>query len=598
MRSQVLCVVVSGVAALVLTACGGGGGDGGSNGGSTTPTAVTLVAGNNQTAAAGTELPTALSVSVTNASGQPVAGVTVAWAVTAGGGSLAPASSMTSAAGTASTRWTLGPAAGANRATATVAGIPAVTFDATATAVSGTTASVTVTSPTVRPYEGDTVQLTAVAKDQAGNVLAGKVASWSSSDPVLAPVSTTGLLNTWRTGQVTVTATIDGVTGQLALTLTPILATVTLGAREIVIDWTTDRCEDLDVPDGPARFVRAQDNSLVLFSGNAPRYYVSRGAGFGSLARDCSQSVLVSKDLPTAESYENYEWPWAIYRDGASWHALVHNEFHDPVAATCQPGNSAPGNPCWYNSITHAVSTDGAKTFTKPLAPAHVVAPAPNAWVAPLPGEVPVGNGTVEGYFNPSNIVHASDGYYYSFLMAIPTRNWTEAQGLCAFRTNTLADPSSWRAWDGSGFNLRMTSPYVTGSPATVCSFLDTVMTQGQVEYNTYLERYMYVSVSQGPYDVAGRMVCGFFYALSADLVHWSRHQLLVEAQLPWCPADLQQPGVLDPQTVLYPSIVDHADTTVNFERTGRTPYLYYTRFNVGLDRDLVRVPLTITRQN
>jgi hypothetical protein len=27
----------------------------------------------------------------------------------------------------------------------------------------------------------------------------------------------------------------------------------------------------------------------------------------------------------------------------------------------------------------------------------------------------------------------------------------------------------------------------------------------------------------------------------------------------------------------------------------GRTPYLYYTRHNAGLDRDLVRVPLTFT---
>ena len=45
------------------------------------------------------------------------------------------------------------------------------------------------------------------------------------------------------------------------------------------------------------------------------------------------------------------------------------------------------------------------------------------------------------------------------------------------------------------------------------------------------------------------------------------------------------------------PSIVDHADSTTNFERPGRTPYLYYTRHNGGywLDRDLVRVPLTFT---
>jgi hypothetical protein len=48
---------------------------------------------------------------------------------------------------------------------------------------------------------------------------------------------------------------------------------------------------------------------------------------------------------------------------------------------------------------------------------------------------------------------------------------------------------------------------------------------------------------------------------------------------------------------VLYVTLIDHADTTINFERPGRTPYLYYVRFNDGgVDRDLVRVPLTFTR--
>ena len=52
---------------------------------------------------------------------------------------------------------------------------------------------------------------------------------------------------------------------------------------------------------------------------------------------------------------------------------------------------------------------------------------------------------------------------------------------------------------------------------------------------------------------------------------------------------------MLDTSRVQYPSIVDHEDSTVNFERPGRMPYLYYTRHNGGLDRDLVRVPLTFT---
>ena len=32
----------------------------------------------------------------------------------------------------------------------------------------------------------------------------------------------------------------------------------------------------------------------------------------------------------------------------------------------------------------------------------------------------------------------------------------------------------------------------------------------------------------------------------------------------------------------LYPSLVDHGDTTVNVERAGRNAYLYYTRLNDG----------------
>jgi hypothetical protein len=533
---------------------------------------------------AGTTLPVALSVSIKDSSGRAVVGATVSWAVVAGGGSVTPTSSTTDSAGLAATQWTLGSTAGANRVTATVAGLAPVAFDATA--VAGTTASVTVTSPTQSPYEGDTVQLTAIAKDAYGNVLLGKTATWKSSDAEIAPVSVSGLVQTWGTGPVDVTANIDGVQGSVSLTLTPMLVTVTVGAKELVFDWTTDRCEDLDVPDGPARFVRAEDGSLVLFDSNARRYYISRGADFTKLTRNCSLPALTSVNSPVPDSYENDEWLWAAYRVGSTWHALVHNEFHDPVASTCTQG-------CWYNSITYAVSTDGARTFTKPMAPAHTVAPAPMRWVPP-----PAGQGVAEGYFEPSNIVQAADGYYYALLKAIP--NTVPApQGLCVFRTKTLDDPASWRAWDGAGFNLRMSSPYVIGSDAPMCAFLKTSMVSSHVVYDTYLERYVLLASAVGPTMIDGRVVCGFWYALSSDLVHWSAHRLLVEASMPWCPADASRPGVLEAVNVLYPSLVDHADATINFEKAGRTPYLYYTRFNDGgLDRDLVRAPLTFTRTN
>jgi hypothetical protein len=592
MRLPFFRVVVVGLVSLALAACGGGGGG---HKAPSTAASISIVSGNNQTAVAGSALPTALGVLVKDSSGRAFAGASVSWAVVAGGGSVTPITSTTDSGGLATTNWMLGGAPGANRVTATVAGVSPVTFDAMA--IAGTTASVTVTSPVQKIYEGDTVQLVATARDAAGNVLPGKAATWSSGNPTSFPVSGGGVLQTWGTGPVTVTASIDGIAGNLSVSIVPVEVQVTIGAKEVVMDGTAQRCEAFDVADGPPRFVRAEDGSLVMFSGNAPRYYVSRGTGFGHLMRDCSQPALVSADRRTADSYENWEWVWSVYREGSSWHVLVHNEFHDAVAATCQPGNPAPGNPCWYNSVTYAVSTDGARSFSKPGAPAHTVAPAPNAWVPPAPG-VPA-DGFVEGYFSPSNIVQGKDGYYYSFLMAIPFENWNQMQGLCVFRTGTLGDPTSWRAWDGSGFNLRMTSPYVTGEAAPVCAFLGGFMIPSHLVYNTYLGRYMAVATSPGALDVNGRPTCGFFFALSADLIHWSTHHLLVEASLPWCAASPAQPGVLEPVIVMYPSIVDHADTSVNFESAGRTPHLYYMRINGdNLDRDVVRVPLTLTRTN
>ena len=99
------------------------------------PQTLTIVSGNNQTAEAGETLASPLIVSVTQ-DGTPVSGVTVTWAVTAGGGSVDPTSSTTGAAGTASTTLTLGASAGANTVQASASGVSGSprTFNATGTA--------------------------------------------------------------------------------------------------------------------------------------------------------------------------------------------------------------------------------------------------------------------------------------------------------------------------------------------------------------------------------------------------------------------------------------------------------------------------------
>lgn len=94
-----------------------------------------------------------------------------------------------------------------------------------------TVTTVTVSSPTSTPKQGDIVQLTAVARDQFGDVLPGKPATWSSSDAKVATISPSGLLEAVALGTVVATAAIDGLPGSLTLTIVPgAVASVTVGA--------------------------------------------------------------------------------------------------------------------------------------------------------------------------------------------------------------------------------------------------------------------------------------------------------------------------------------------------------------------------------
>lgn len=99
------------------------------------PRAILVSGGNAQTAPAGTPVPAVPQVRVTDQNGVGVAGISVAFQVTAGAGSVESASASTDAQGSASAgAWRLG-AAGEQRLRATVSGVGSVTFTATATAI-------------------------------------------------------------------------------------------------------------------------------------------------------------------------------------------------------------------------------------------------------------------------------------------------------------------------------------------------------------------------------------------------------------------------------------------------------------------------------
>jgi hypothetical protein len=95
------------------------------------PSSLEIVQGGAQTAQAGRDLPTPIVLRVLDASGQGVAGATVSLAVTAGGGTVTPASDTTDSHGEFRAKWTLGAGVIIQSLIAAVPGVTPISIGAT-----------------------------------------------------------------------------------------------------------------------------------------------------------------------------------------------------------------------------------------------------------------------------------------------------------------------------------------------------------------------------------------------------------------------------------------------------------------------------------
>jgi adhesin/invasin len=133
------------------------------------PSVLAAVSGSGQTGTVGQELGAAYVVRVTDAAGSPVAGVVVGWTVTAGGGSVSATSSSTNSSGQASTTHTLGTGTGAHSVRASVSGLTAVNFSATAQAGAADVLVFTAQPTSADVGEAITPAVEITARDQYGN---------------------------------------------------------------------------------------------------------------------------------------------------------------------------------------------------------------------------------------------------------------------------------------------------------------------------------------------------------------------------------------------------------------------------------------------
>src|SRR5438876_160343 len=126
MKVRVLVGLISAVLTpLLLTACHS------DSTGTNFTAAVTKLGTDPTSVIVGTSFSDSIRVQVTDAANHPKSGVGVAFAVTAGGGSVTPAAVITDGNGKAASKFITGTTVGANTATATVTGLTPVTFSIT-----------------------------------------------------------------------------------------------------------------------------------------------------------------------------------------------------------------------------------------------------------------------------------------------------------------------------------------------------------------------------------------------------------------------------------------------------------------------------------
>jgi uncharacterized protein YjdB len=156
-----------------------------------------------------------LTATPADASGNPLSGRTVTWQTNPASVATVSASGMVTAVAAGAATISATSEGKSGTAAVTVAPVPV--------------ASVAVSPATATVLAGNTVQLAATPKAADGDPLAGRTVTWTSSNPAVATVNSSGLVTAVAAGTVTITATCEGKSGTATITVTTVpVASVTV----------------------------------------------------------------------------------------------------------------------------------------------------------------------------------------------------------------------------------------------------------------------------------------------------------------------------------------------------------------------------------
>ena len=370
-----------------------------------------------------------------------------------------------------------------------------------------------------------------------------------------------------------VTMAGNGAVGAAApsqsVTLTQILP------RQTIYDWSANPCAEKYIPDGPARAFRRADGKLVLMAEELDNWEMVGNNPF-NLKVSCP-SILSSKTYgATVRGMVGIQATYT--EDGQTIYGFAGQDM-SPVNYSRGCVDQGDGN-CWLNDITGVISHDMGQTFS--------FTSNTNGDVAALSHTLSNTMPNLLGYFTSSNILK-KDGYYY---MMVPANRYQTDERECLARTNNLADPTSWRAYDGSGYTVVMQPP-ANGSNQIPCTAVGVnSIYQMVTSFNYIPSKNLYIAVYQGALRFAGDVaaVPAAYYATSTDMINWGAPKRIIPMQ--W---DARVVGTTE--VTAYPVLIDPFSRSRNFETIdSNTPVLVFTAtklYNQGvtMDRDLVAIP-------
>jgi hypothetical protein len=305
--------------------------------------AITLTAGTasritarssvNQSATVGQAVSDPPAVLVSDNAGNPIPGVTVTFAVTAGGGTLQGPSPVSDGAGVARvTSWTVGATPGANTVTATLAGASPVTFNATAGAPASPYAIQTqlIGSPTAAEEAA-----VAAAVQRWQDIIAGDLPNHVINIPA----------GTCFPGQPAVSATIDDIRIQVVIDSIDGPGDVLGGAGPCVLRSASGlpslgfiKLDSADL----AAMTQDDLNNLLL-------HEMGHVLGFGTLWPD--QGLLTGACPDDEDATVCNSDPQFVGAVGRQWyHDLGGSSTNVPVEAT---GGVGTWNSHWRESVFH-----------------------------------------------------------------------------------------------------------------------------------------------------------------------------------------------------------------------------------------------------